>query len=254
MRVFFLVFFSLTSLLWAGTDLDLLKKADSLASYTDTDFQADYTITQSKPGQSDSVTEALVLRRDAKSQYVIIIEKPDISRGQGYLKQGDTVWVYDPQSRKTNRTSSKDRFRNSNASNSDFTRSTFADDYDITSSEKGTLGPYKCTILDLTVKPGKDVTYPKVKIWIDENSLVRKVEDYSLSGQLLRTNLIPAYYKIGIRWVPKSMLIEDALRGAVIDNKFEHEKTTITVTSPQFTKIDSGTFTIQFLESAGAGG
>jgi len=254
MKALVFVFFTLAGFLQAETDTELLRKVDKLASYTDSDFYAEYTIVQSKPGQAASTTVALVSRRDAKNQYVIIIKKPDISRGQGYLKQGDTIWFYDPQSRKSNRTSSKDRFRNSNASNSDFTRSTLAEDYDVKSGAKETLGRFTCRVLDLKAKPESDVTYPVMKIWVDETGLVRKTEDYSLSGQLLRTTGIPEYYKIGSRYVPRKILIVDELRGANINNKFEHEKTIITLDGPQFGKIADSTFTLQFLESAGIGG
>jgi outer membrane lipoprotein-sorting protein len=233
---------------WGISDLDLLKKADSLASYMDSDFSAEYTIVQDKPGQSRNTTVAGVFRRDSKEMYVIVIMKPDINKGQGYLKQGETLWVYDPDSRKFNTTSSSDRFQNTNARNSDFTRSTLAEDYSIISGTDEALGPYKCRVLDLEAI-ATEVTYPKMKIWISEDGLVRKTEDYSLSGQLLRTSAMPDYHQIGNRFVPKRIVFQEALRGAMVAGKFVNERTQITITKPTFGGLPDSVFNKTFLET-----
>jgi outer membrane lipoprotein-sorting protein len=234
--------------LWAESDGELLRRVDSLASYHDTDFSAEYTIVQEKPGQARSTTVAGVFRRDSRETYVVVIMQPAINRGQGYLKQGNTLWIYDPESRRFNSTSSADRFQNTNARNSDFTRSTLAEDYRITGGEDTELGRFKCRLLSLE-SAGAEVTYPKMKIWISEDGLIRKTEDYSLSGQLLRTTAIPDYYQIGNRYVPKRILIVDELRGAVINGKMVNERTQITIARPSFEKQADSVFSKTFLES-----
>lgn len=233
---------------WAISDGELLKNADALASYYDTDFSAEYTIVQEKPGQARSTTVAGVFRRDSRETYVIVILQPAISRGQGYLKQGNTLWFYDPESRRFNTTSSVERFQNTNARNSDFTRSTLADDYRITAGEDAALGRFRCRILTLE-SVTTDVTYPRMKVWISDDGLVRKTEDYSLSGQLLRTSAFPDYYQIGRRFVPKRVLFVEELRGAVIDGKFVNEKTQITINKPSFEKAADSVYSKTFLES-----
>lgn len=242
------IVFSGTVSLWAQSDLELLKKADSLASYLDSDFSAEYTIVQDKPGQNRTTTVAGVFRRDSREMYVIVIMQPEISKGQGYLKQGKTLWIYDPQSRKFNTTSSSDRFQNTNARNSDFTRSTLAEDYKVVSGEDADLGRFKCRVLSLEAVVS-DVTYPKMKIWISEDGLVRKTEDYSLSGQLLRTSAIPDYYQMGSRFVPKRILFVDELRGAAVDGRFVNERTQITITKPSFSKRADSVFSKTYLET-----
>ncbi|MDR2865310.1 MAG: outer membrane lipoprotein-sorting protein [Spirochaetaceae bacterium] len=238
---------------WAESDDILLIKVDQLASYMDTDFSAEYTIVQSKPGQNNSSTTAAVFRRDSKEQYVIRIMEPVVSRGQGYLKEGNMLWFYDPESKVFNSTSSRERFQNSNASNSDFTRSTLAQDYWVISGKNETLGKFKCRVLTLKAK-NTDLVYPEMRIWISEDNLLRKTEDYSLSGQLLRTTAIPEYYTIGKRYVPKGILIIDALRGATINGKFVHEQTKITIKQPFFEKIADNVFSKTFLETMAHGG
>jgi outer membrane lipoprotein-sorting protein len=233
-------------------DTALLKKVDSLASYLDCDYSAKYTITQSKPGQKPSTTVAAVFRRDKEELYTIVITDPPESRGQGYLKQGKMLWFYDPSSKVWNSTTSRDRFQNTNASNSDFTRSTLADDYNVIQGSSVKLGRYHCRMLSLVAK-NSDVAYPRMKVWVDELGLVRKAEDYSLSGQLLRTLVFPDYFKMGARYVPRTMLIVDALRGATIDGKFQNEKTLITITQPSFEIVDSVVFTKPWLENINQG-
>jgi outer membrane lipoprotein-sorting protein len=236
-----------TGFLWSLTDQELLHRADALASYMDTDFSADYTIIQEKPGQSRTKTVAGVFRRDSRETYVIVIKEPVIDKGKGYLKQGKTVWVYDPGSKKFNSTSSQERFQNTNARNSDFTRSTLAQDYQISSGADAALNRLKCRVLTLEAVTN-DMTYPKMKIWISEDGLVRKTEDYSLSGQLLRTSVIADYWRVGSRYVPKKITFIDALRGARINGAFVNEMTTITIEKPSFKKLADSIFSKDFLE------
>ena len=226
----------------------LLEKADALVNYPHADFSAEYTIVQDKPGQERTVNVAAVFRRDSQETYVILMLKPEINKGQGYLKKGGTLWFFDPQSKKFNSTSSQDRFQNTNARNSDFTRSTLAKDYDVTGFSQVKLGRYDCTLLDLEAN-NDQVTYPRMKLWISFDGLVRKSEDYSLSGQLLRTTAIPDYYSFEGFYVPKRILFVDALRGATIDGKFKNEKTQITIAKPSFQDLPDSVFSKTFLET-----
>jgi hypothetical protein len=228
---------------------DLLVKADSLASYNTEDFSAEYTVVYDKPGEGRNTTVSAVFRRDKQEKYVIIMLEPDINKGQGYLKQEDTLWFYDPEGRRFNTSSSKDRFQNSNARNSDFTKSTLADDYIVVKGESVKLGKYDCWLLDLKAN-NDEVTYPIMKIWISDDNLVRKTEDYSLSNQLLRTTAIPSYLHVNDKYVPQSVYIFDALEGAVINGKFKNETTIISISKPSFRDIPDNVFTKTFLEKS----
>jgi outer membrane lipoprotein-sorting protein len=246
--IFFVIFIFTNIFAHANQDHVLLEKVDSLVSYYDTDFQAEYVIVQDKPGQSRTTTVAGIFRRDSREQYVIVIMEPLISRGQGYLKEANTLWFYDPQSRRFNTTSSADRFQNTNARNSDFTRSTLAEDYKVVSGEDVVLGRFNCRLLTLEAVT-TEVTYPRMKVWISEDGLLRKSEDYSLSGQLLRTTAIADYYNISGRFVPRQLLFVENLRGAVINGTFVNERTQITINRPSFAKVSDSVFSKTFLES-----
>jgi outer membrane lipoprotein-sorting protein len=225
----------------------VLERIDEQVSFEDSDFSAQYAITQRRPGQGSSTTTAAVFRRDARDTFTIIILEPSEDRGKGYLKIGNSLWLYDPVSRRFTVTSARDRFENSNARNSDFTSSTLATDYTITGSYAEQLGSYATTVYELEARHD-DVTFPLMKIWVDENELVRKYEDYSLSGQHLRTTAIPTYQRLGDRFVPVNVVIVDELRGATVDGQFQPERTVITVTRPSLRDIPDMVFTQAYLE------
>jgi outer membrane lipoprotein-sorting protein len=249
-RVFLYCLFVCAAAACAFADPDfeaMLKTVDGLVSFTDTDFSAEYKIEQNKPGESLSETDAVMFRRDKDEKYIILITAPAADKGKGYLKIGASMWLYDPEARRFNFTSSKDRFQNSNARNSDFTRSNYSGDYDFVSAKQEKLGKFNCWVLEL--KANNDgVSYPRTKLWVSEDNLVRKTEDYSLSGQIMRTTAVPTYQRVGDRYVPVMMLIVDNLRGKNIGGKFQNETTKITISKPALTKMPDSIYTQAYLE------
>ena len=235
-------------LLHANTDQELLARVDALVSFLDTDFSGEYTILQDIPGQGVSRTVAGVFRRDSADTFVIVVMEPLNSRGQGYLKEGNTLWFYDPDSRRFNVTASANRFQNTNARNSDFTRSTLAQDYRVIAGEDAALGRFQTRLLTLEAVTN-EVTFPRMKVWICSDGLLRKSEDFSLSGQLLRTSAIPDYHQVGSRFVPRQMLFVDELRGAVVNGTFVNERTQITISRPSLNRVADSVFSKTFLES-----
>jgi len=226
----------------------VLEPIDALVSYPANDFSAEYTITQHRPGQGSSVTRAYMFRRDREDKYLILIQEPAVDRGKGYLKIGNVLWLYDPVDRRFNSTSARDRFQNTNARNSDFTQSTLAQDYRIVAEGQEQLGAFSTRVFEMeAIHDG--VTFPKMRLWVDENNLVRKFEDYSLSGQLMRTTAIPSYRRIGNdQFVPVQVVIEDALAGRTIDGQFRRERTVIAVEKPSLRDVPDMVFTQQYLE------
>lgn len=242
----FLLLFIFTVGVLGAQDSDILANIDAQVSY-ESDFSAEYTITQYKPDQGNSITRAAMFRRDIDDKYLILILEPEVDKGKGYLKIGNNLWLYDPVSRRFNVTSARDRFENSNLSNSDFTRSTLALDYEIIGETREQLGVYNTRVYDLEAKHD-GVTYPKMKIWVDDNELVRKFEDYSLSGQLLRTTAIPRYQPVADHYVPVQIVIVDALRGGNVGGAFQNERTILAVDKPSFTELPDLLFTQAYLE------
>jgi len=234
----------------AGTQdfTKMLKQADALVTFGGSDFSGVYSFVQESPGQGTSTKQAMVFRRDKENTYLIVIVKPEEDKGKGYLKSGNNLWFYDPVSRRFTFTNAKDRFQNMNARNSDFTRSNLAGDYSVVASIRQKLGRFDCWVLDLEAKTD-DVGFPKMKIWISDDGLVRKTEDYSFSGQHLRTSAFPVYQRVGDRYVPDTVVILDELRGAMINGTFVKERTTYTIARPSLQRLPDATFTKAWLEN-----
>lgn len=227
-----------------------LAEIDAQVSFFDSDFSGEYTIVKDAPGEGRSVTVAAMFRRDSKNQYLILILAPEADKGKGYLKIDNNLWLWDPVARRSTVTSARDRFQSSNARNSDFTRSSLASDYRIVAAEPQKLGMFDCTLLTLEAM-NEAVTFPHRRIWVSKSdSLVRKMEDFSLSKQLLRTTAIPTYQKVGLRWVPLNLLIIDELRGKSVNGVFVKEKTQITIAKPSLDRQPDLLFTQAYLEKA----
>ncbi|MCR4899951.1 MAG: outer membrane lipoprotein-sorting protein [Treponema sp.] len=234
----------------------LLQLAEDNSAFYETDFSGNYTVVQEKPGEGKNITEAVLYRRDKSGKWTILITGPVKEKGKGYLQYDDNIWFYDPADNRFTFTSAKDKFQNTNANNSDFTPQHYARDYSIKSFEEVKLGNMDCVLFELTAKV-ENVTYPILKIWVTkDDGLVRKKEDYSLSGQKLRTTGVPSYQivKTANRTysVPESMVIQDNLRGKKIGGKLQYEKTQITIKNISFEKVSDTVYTKPYLEKMGS--
>lgn len=230
----------------------LLKLAQDNTAFYETDFSGFYSIVQEKPGESRNVTEAIMYRRDRTNQWTILVTGPAKEKGKGYLQQDGTIWFYDPADRQFTFTSSRDKFQNTNANNSDFAPQFYWRDYAINSFEEVKLGNLDCILFSLKAKVAK-VDYPKLKLWITKkDGLVRKKEDYSLSGQLLRTTAIPSYQTMSANRrnyaVPTRILIVDNLRGKRIGGTMQYERTQITISGVKFENVQDSVYTRPYLE------
>lgn len=218
----------------------MLREIDSLGEFNDQDFSGVYTIVSQAPGQDDEVTQARLFRRDRTDQFVLIILQPRIQRGQGYLRTDDTVYFYDPESRRFERTTLRDSIQGTDAQNRDLVRGSLAEDYRVVDWEVGSLGNYETYILDMEAT-GTGLDYDRIKLWVrTDRAVVLREENYSVSGRLLRTLLFPRYATVGGRAVPSQILI--------VDNINEGERTQITLRDPSVSPLPDSVFTRAYLE------
>jgi outer membrane lipoprotein-sorting protein len=205
----------------------VLAQIDSNTNMEDHDLSMVATmITESA---EDGVDKNVVrmFRRDDDDKFLILFQEPENQRGQGYLQVEETLWFYDPESRKFTHTSMKDSFDDSDANNSDFGAASWEEDYKVVSSEEGQLGKFSVFIMELEAK-NDEVTYPTMKIWVNQSpALVLKSEEYSLSGRLMRTSYYPNYTKAADGFMPTQMIF--------VDEVVKGDKTTVT-----FDKISTG--------------
>lgn len=231
----------------------LIQKAQASTSFYGTDFKADYEVVQQKPGEGRSKTNATIYRRDSQAKWTILIKAPLKDKGKGYIQCDNSIWFYDPTDKRFTFTSSKDKFQGTNANTSDFAPQLYSDNYDIESAEDVKLGKFDCVLFTLKANT-KNVDYPMIKLWVTkDDGLTRMKEDYSLSGQKLRTTAIPSYQKIEgagkkIYWIPVNMRIQDNLKGKKIGGKMEYETTLISISNAVLAKQDDAIYTKPYLE------
>ena len=231
---------------------ELLQKTEDSTSFYGTDFTTYYEVTQEKPGEGRSQTFATIYRRDDESKWTILITAPYKDRGKGYLQTENRIWFFDPADKRFTLTSSKDTFQGTNANTSDFAPQHYVRDYEIEKTEEVKLGSYECLLFTLKAKT-KNVDYPMIKLWVTKNDgLTRKKEDYSLSGQKLRTTAIPSYQKVNgngkIYQIPVNMVIQENLKGRKINGKMSYERTNISISNAVLAKQDDAVYTKPYLE------
>ncbi|MFP4363036.1 MAG: outer membrane lipoprotein-sorting protein [Spirochaetia bacterium] len=218
----------------------ILNEIDEMQNFEDTDFSCTYRLVSEKPGEETSVTEVRIFRRDAEDKMLMLFLQPEVQRGQGYLRLGENVWFYDPESRQFAHSTMRENIQDSEARNSDLSESSLSEDYEIISSEEGTLGRHDVWILTLEAN-NDEVAYPVLKMWIRrDNNLLLMVEEYSLSERLLRTSVYPSYTQVGDHYIPSRMLF--------IDNLREGERTQVSIGDISLGEIPDNVFTKAYLE------
>lgn len=218
----------------------ILRELDSLDDFSGKDYSSLYTIVSEKPGEKQSVMQARVYRRDTKDQFVILVMLPEVSKGQGYLREDDNVWFYDPTSRKFSFSSIKENLQDSEAKNADFTNTSLVDDYVIESFTEGMIGKYPVWVLDLKAK-NNEVPYERVRLHVrKDRTMLLKQEDFSVSGRLMRTTAYPKYVELAGKLLPSQILIVDEVN--------KGEKSQLTMAEQSVASLPDKVFTKAFLE------
>ena len=228
---------------WLPDDTDyreVLRAIDRSRSFDTTDFSATFTVVSQKPDEETSVFKAQMFRRDAEDKFVMVFLEPDVQRGQGYLQVDDNLWFYDPESRKFSHSSLRENLQDSEARNSDLNEPSLAQDYDVESAEAGRLGRYDVHILDLTARHN-EVSFPRLKMWVrQDNNLMLKVQSFSLSGRLVRSEYFPKYVRVEGRFLASQMLFVDELN--------EGERTQVTMANTSLARVPDSVFSKSYLE------
>jgi hypothetical protein len=199
-------------------------------------------------GKTDQVQELLVFRRDADDKQMFLFTKPKAEAGKGYLRIEKNLWMYDPATGRWERRTERERIGGSDTRRSDLSESNLAVEYDGKFEGAEKLGSYQSWKITLSVKPGVDVAYPVVKLWIDQASLnVLKEQDLALSGKLMRTIYRPRWKKIysaskkGDVWTPEEIRIFDEIE--------KENQTLVVIKEIDLRPLEPNLFTKAWLES-----
>lgn len=219
----------------------IVKAANDATDFTGQDFSGVFTIVTDKPGKKQSVTQVRMFRRDAKDQFLMLIQLPEADKGQGYLKEGDNLWYYDPTSRKFSHSSMKEALADSEAQNEDFNNDDTLEDYTVAEGSEGMLGKFPVWIILMKAKHS-DVSYDQMRFYIRKDQpLALKAEYLSLNGRLMRTMLYPKYAEVSKgKYFPSQMLAIDEINVG--------EKSQISLAELSVERLPDKVFTKAFLE------
>jgi outer membrane lipoprotein-sorting protein len=227
--------------------VDVLKVVDD-RQRNQGDWRSNVYIEQKEKDKVAVVYDALVFRRSADQKFMIIFTKPKASQGQGYLRVDKNLWFYDPSVGKWERRTERERIGGTNSRRSDFDESRLAQEYDPEDNGEEKLGVYTAQLMTLKGKPGLDLAFPVIKLWVDkETKNVLKRQEFALSGRLLRTSYYPKWKKIfsesrGMEiWYPQEIRFYDEVE--------KQNSTLILVKSVDLHALEANLFTKAWLES-----
>ncbi len=227
--------------------VDILKVVDD-RQRNQGDWRSDIYMEQKEKDKVAVVYNALVFRRSADQKFMIIFTKPKASQGQGYLRVDKNMWFYDPSVGKWERRTERERIGGTNSRRSDFDESRLAQEYDPEDQGEEKLGVYTAQAMTLKGKPGLDLAFPVIKLWVDkETKNVLKRQEFALSGRLLRTSYYPKWKKIFSEsrgmdiWYPQEIRFYDEVE--------KRNSTLILIKSVDLHALEANLFTKAWLES-----
>ena len=220
----------------------IMESTDDVLAYHG-DYSATISLVIEKPGKPKESLQYKIFERTDSELMTIVQLFPEADKGNGFLRDGENIWSYDPISRKFTHTSLKEALGESDVKIDDINQSEthWRDNYTVSGFEEGTLGKFPVYIITLDAKTTKP-SYSKVKYFIRKDvPLTLKEEDFSGSGRLMRTILIPKYTKVPAGYVPTQMLLRDELN--------KGENTQQVVSDLTFDTLPDKIFTKAYLDS-----
>lgn len=225
----------------------ILKSVDERQN-NDGDWHSHFYMEQKEKDKVDVVYEGEVYRRSQDLKFVIVFNKPKASQGQGYLRIDQNLWFYDPAVGKWERRTERERIGGTNSRRSDFDESRLHLEYDPSDDGESKLGAYTAQAMTLKGKPGMDLAFPVIKLWVDKaTNNVLKRQEFALSGRLLRTSYYPKWKKTfsdtkkADVWFPEEIRFFDEVEKA--------NSTLILIRDVEFKPLQANLFTKAWLES-----
>jgi hypothetical protein len=227
--------------------VDLLKSVDE-RQRNQGDWRSLVYMEQKEKNKVDVAYEAQVFRRSQDQKFIILFTKPKASQGQGYLRLDKNLWFYDPSVGKWERRTERERIGGTNSRRSDFDESRLAEEYEPEDNGEAKLGTFTAQVMTLKGKPGIDLAFPVLKLWVDKDTRnVLKRQEFALSGRLLRTSYYPKWKKAYSEskktevWYPEEMRFYDEVEKA--------NQTLILVKAVDMKPLEANLFTKAWLES-----
>ncbi|MBN1798948.1 MAG: outer membrane lipoprotein-sorting protein [Spirochaetales bacterium] len=238
------------STLWAlPTGSQILAAIDRQQEMS-ADITAKVKITQQKVDQGVRILQCVFYRRDRDDAFLIVMTAPDNEKGNGYLSDGDNMYMYRRNTRTFQHVGRDENIGGSDASMGDMESRKYTELYRVAKDAAGkeiiveeTLGSANIPVYRIEViAKVSDVKYPKQVMWVTRDKyLVLKVDSYSLSGTLMETAYFTQYTVIQGRYIP--------LWQKFIDRFEEGNMSIVELSGISLNRIDDYVFTKPYLEN-----
>lgn len=209
-----LVFTSLSMFTFAENVDDIIKKID----YNQAPESVIYTAKMAIHKDNKTTEKELKIYGKGKNKTFVEFNAPARDKGTRYLRLETNLWMYLPSAEKTVKIAGhmlRQGMMGSDFSYEDQTeRMKFFENYTFSIEKEDTLNDRKVYVMNLEAKPNIEITYYKRKIWVDkEQYTILQSEMYAKSGKLLKTLSQSDIKKIGNRYYPTHMKMEDKIKG-----------------------------------------
>ena len=219
----------------------IMESTEDILAYNG-DYSATLSFVIEKPGKPKENVQYKIFERTHKDLMTIVQLFPEADKGVGYLRDGDNIWSYDPIGRKFSHTSIKEALGESNVKLDDVeqNKKKWRNNYDVEAIETGKLGKFDVYMITLKAKT-TEPSYAKVKFYVRKDvPLILKEEDFSGTGRLMRTTLVPKYAKVPAGYVALQSIVRDELNVG--------EQTTQIISDLTFDSLPNKIFTKAYLE------
>jgi hypothetical protein len=198
--------------------------------------------------KTDVVYELVVYRRDKEQKLLFLFLEPKTEQGKGYLRIDKNLWFYDPRVGRWERRTERERIGGTDTRRGDLDESRLAEEYSARWEQDEKLGKFDVHRILLTARPGVDVAFPSVRLWVDQaTGNVLKKQEMALSGRLMRTAYYPRWRKVFSEskkadvWYAEEMRFYDEVEKA--------NQTLVLIKSVDMRPLDPNLFTKAWLES-----
>lgn len=212
------------------------------------DFKSNCYIEHKEKGKGDEIYEAVVYRREEQDKFVFLTLKPKAQAGQGWLRVDKNMFLYDPSVGKWDRRTERERLAGTDTRRADLDSSKYSRDFDATYKGEETLGKIKAHKIELKVKAGVDVAYPRVEIWTEvaTGNLMKQL-DYGESGKLMRSVYYPKWGKSMSDVKKADVYYAKEIR--IFDELEKGNTTIVQIDKVELKPLDANIFTKAWVES-----
>jgi len=174
--------------------VELLKAVDAASKARDA-ISAKVVVAETL-GDQKILRAVDVFSAENNTALILLVTAPKSVAGTGYLRVENNLWSYDPGQGRWERRTNRERLSGTNMRTSDLSAAPLSDSYDPVLDGEEKTGNVRLRKLVLNAKPGSQVLFPKMVIWVTDEALERKREEYSESGKLLRTSYVTKTMKV----------------------------------------------------------